>query len=134
MDSLVHEAVPSLSLLEFEGSITVSLPFLEQHRTTILFAKVRSQSVLKTAPKSHGRTSFLFAPAIEVPETIAARAAEILADLRVAIDHRNFPACPARLHHRLTRKTELPTRQQVRRSQDFGKNVHSQSCVRCQRL
>src|SRR5712671_7259246 len=101
MDSLMHEAVPSLSLLEFEGRIAVSLPFLEQRCATILFAEVSSQSVFKTSAKSHSRACLLFPPATEVAVTIAARAAEILADLRVAIDHRNFPVRPARRRRRL---------------------------------
>src|SRR5712664_1819017 len=130
VDSLMHETIPGLSLFEFEGSITVGLPFLEQHSATILFAEVSSQSILKAAPKSHGRTSFLFAPAIEVTETIAARTAEILADLRVAIDHRDLPVRPVHQRHRLTRKRPLPTHRRVRRNQDSGKNAHSQSCAR----
>src|SRR5258708_1365721 len=133
MDSLMHEPVPSLSLLEFERSFAVSLPFLEQHRATILFAEVSSQSVLKAAAKSHRSASFLLPPAVEIAVTIAARAAEILADLRVAIDHRNLPACAEHRCHRLTHKKAPPTRQRVRRNQDFGKNAHSQSCARCGR-
>src|SRR5258707_9440064 len=92
MDSLMYEPIPSLSLLEFEGRFTISIPFLEQHSAAILFAEVRSQSILKAAPKSHGRASFLVTPAIEVAIPVAARAAEVLADLRVAIYHRNRPA------------------------------------------
>src|SRR5712664_1386134 len=133
MDSLMHEPIPGLSLLEFKGSITVRLPFLEQHSATILFAEVSSQSILKAAAESHSRARFLFTPAIEVAIAIAARAAEILADLRVAIDHRNRPARSSHRHHRLTRKRALPTRQRVRRSQDFGKNAHLQSCARYER-
>src|SRR5216684_8935246 len=122
----MHEPIPGLSLLEFEGSIAVGLPFFEQHSATILFTEVRSQSALKAAAESHSRTSFFFTPAIEVAVTIAARAAEILADLRVAIDHRNRPARSAHRHHRLKRRRALPTRQRVRRNQDFGRNAHSQ--------
>src|ERR1700682_5607529 len=111
MDSLMDETVPGLSLFVFERSLAVSLPFLEQHRAAILFAEVSSQSVLKTAAKSHSRASFFFPPAIEVAVTIAARAAEVLADLRVAIDHRNLPARrPVHRLHRLICKRALPTR------------------------
>src|SRR6266478_6616840 len=104
MDSLMHVSVPSLSLLVFEGSITESLPFLEQHCATILFAEISSQGILKAATESHSRARLLFAPTVEVAVTITARAAEILADLRVAIHHRNRSACPLHRCHRLTRK------------------------------
>src|SRR5258706_15788461 len=133
MNSLMKEAVPSFFLFKFKGSVTISLPFFEQCPTTILFAKVSSQCILKTATKGHSRSGFLFPPAIEVTVTIAAGAAEILADLRVAIDHRNHPVRPAHRLHRLRRRRALPTRQRVRTSQDFGKNAHSKSCARYER-
>src|SRR5712671_3737183 len=127
MDSLMHEAIPGLSLFEFEGTIAVGLPFLEQHCATILFAEVSSQSIFKTAAKSHSRACLLFPPAIEVAVTIAARAAEILADLRVAIDHRSLRALSVGRTHRLPRKKVLPIRQRVRRSRDLGKNARERS-------
>src|SRR5882724_10519525 len=133
MYSLMHQPIPGLPLFEFEGSITVGLPFPEQRRATILFAEVSSQSILKTPAESHSRASFLFPPAIEVAVTIAARAAQILADLSVAIDHRNLPVRPVHRLHRLTRRRALPTRRRVRTNQDFGKNARSEPCARCER-
>src|SRR6202035_1477637 len=97
-----------------------------------LLAKVRSQRVFKATAKSHRRARFFFAPAVEVSVTIAAGAAEILADLRVAIDHRNFSDPPAHLPHRLTRRTALPIRRPVRTNPSLGKNAHSRFYTTCE--
>src|SRR5258708_29819182 len=90
MDSLVHQAIPGIAFFVFERGIAVGTPFLEQGRTAILSTKVCAQGVLKAAAESHGRAGFLFPPAVEVAVAVAARASEIVADLREAIDHQRL--------------------------------------------
>src|SRR5439155_14020362 len=92
MDSLVEEAIPGLSLAEFKRSIAVCIPFFEKHSSAILLAKVGAESLFKAAAKDHRCPCLFFLPPIQVAVAIAARAAKILADLRVAIDHRCRPA------------------------------------------
>src|SRR5712692_7078698 len=127
MDSLVEQAVPGLSFAECKGSIAVCLPFLEKRRSAILLTEVGTQSFLKAATEDHRCPCFLFPPPIQVAVAIAARAAKILADLRVAIDHRCRPA-----HRcgpvRCIRVPPNPPR--GRKHRGFGKSVRSELCKR----
>src|SRR5713101_6486962 len=90
MDSLVEEVVPGLSFAVFKRSIAVCFPFLEKLGSAILLTKVGTQSFFKTATEDHRCPRLFFPPAIQVAVAIATRAAQVLTDLRVAIDHR----CP----------------------------------------
>src|SRR6267378_4296024 len=92
MDALVEKAVPGFSFAEFKRSITMRIPFLEKHGGTILLAKVGTQSFFKAATEDHRCPGLFFLPAIQITVTVAAGAAKILTDLRVAIDHRCRPA------------------------------------------
>src|SRR5258708_27667377 len=87
MDSLVEDLIPGLSFAVFKRSIAVSIPFLEKHSSAILLTKVGTQSFFKTATEDHRCPGFFFPPAIQVTIARAARAAKILANLCVAIDH-----------------------------------------------
>src|SRR5436190_21575959 len=90
MDTLVEEAVPGLSLAEFKRSIAVSIPFFEKHSSAILLAKVGAESLFKAATEDHRCPGLFFLPPIQV--AISARAADVLTDLRVAINYRCRPA------------------------------------------
>src|SRR5712692_1241445 len=92
MDSLVEETVPGLSLAEFKGSIAVCIPFLEKHGSAILLTKIGTQSFFKAATEDHRCPGLFFSPAIQITVAIAARATQVLTDLRVAIDHHCLPA------------------------------------------
>src|SRR6266571_3766832 len=123
MDSLVEEAVPGLSFTVFKWSIAVRIPFLEKHSSAILLTKAGTQSFFEAATKDHRRPSLLFTPAIQVTEAIAAGAAQVLTDLRVAIDHR----CP--FAHRsgpLMYSRAPPNLPRGRRHRGFGKSVRSE--------
>ena len=87
VNSLVHETVSGISLLVVERSIAVDTPLLEQGCAAILPPKIACKRTLEAASESHSRSGFLFAPAVKIAVAIAARAAEILADLCVAIGH-----------------------------------------------
>src|SRR5216683_3999177 len=124
MDSLVEKAIPGLAFAEFKGSIAVCIPFLEKHCCAILLAKVGTESFFKAATKDHRCSCLFFPPAIQIAVAIAARAAQVLTDLRVAIDHRCRPA-----HRRgpvmcIRAPPSLP---QGRRHRGFGKSVRSES-------
>src|SRR5712692_5184061 len=88
MDPLVEEVVPGLSFAVFKRSIAVCIPFFEKHRSAILLTKVGTQSFFKAATEDHRCPGFFFPPTIQITEAIAAGAAQVLTDLRVAIDHR----------------------------------------------
>src|SRR6266571_397246 len=92
MDSLMEEAVPGFSFAVFKGSLAVCFPFLEKHSSAILLTKVGTQSLFKAATEDHRCPGLFFPPPIQVTVAVAARAAQVLTDLRVAIDHRRLPA------------------------------------------
>src|SRR5713226_10604769 len=127
MDSLMEETVPGLSFAVFKRSIAVCLPFLEKHSSAILSTKVGTQSFFKTATEDHRCPGLFFPPAIQVPVAIAARAAQVLTDLRVAIDHH----CP--FAHRCGPVMCIrvpPSPPRGRRHRDFGMSVRSELCKR----
>ena len=80
----MEEPIPGLSLAEFKGSIAVCIPFFEKRSSTIFLTEVSTQSLFETATENHRRPCFFFPPPFQV--AVAARAAKVLADLRVAID------------------------------------------------
>src|SRR6266851_1443801 len=122
MDSLVEEAVPGLSFAVFKRSIAVCFPFLKKRSTTILLTKVGPKSFFKAATEDHRCPGLFFPPPIQVTEAIAARATQVLTDLRVAIDHRRLPAhrCEPSRCNRVP-----PNLLRGRRHRGFGKSVHS---------
>ena len=62
-------------------------PFAKQHRSGVVSAEVGGQSLLKGATEQHRRPGVFLFPAVQVAIPVAARAAEVLADLGVAVDH-----------------------------------------------
>src|SRR5229473_2756638 len=125
MDSLAEEAVPGLSFAVFKWSIAVRIPFLEKHSSAILLTKVGPKSFFKAATEDHRCPGFFFPPAIQITVAIAARAAKILANLRVAIDHHCLPA-----HRRgpVMCIQAPPSPPRGRRRRGFGKSVRSELC------
>src|SRR6266436_2686715 len=123
MHSLVKEAIPRLSFAVFKRSIAVCFPFFEKHCSAILPTKVSTKNFFKTAAEEHRCPGLFFPPSIQIAVAIAAGAAKILANLRVAIDHRCLPA--------LRRGPVMcirvpPSRPRGRRHRDFGKRVRSE--------
>src|SRR5713226_5515934 len=127
MDSLAEEAVPGLSFAVFKRSISVCFPFLEKHRGAILLTKIGTQSFFEAATEDHRRPGLFFPPAIQVTVAIAAGAAQILANLRVAIDHRCLPAhrCGPVMCNRVP-----PSPPRGQRHRGFDRNVRSESYKR----
>src|SRR5712692_6651509 len=122
MDSLMEEAVPGLSFAVFKRSIAICFPFLEKYSSAILLTKVGAESFFKAATEDHRCPGLFFPPPIQIPVAIAAGAAQVLTDLRVAIDHR----CPF-AHRRgpvmCYRVPPSPLRGRSHRG--FDKNAHS---------
>ena len=84
----MQKPIPGFSLPVFKRSVAEGFPFLEQCRRAVPLLEVSAESLLKAAAKDHGRPSVLLAPAIEIAVAIAARAAQVMADLGVAVNHR----------------------------------------------
>src|SRR5713101_6998780 len=123
MDPLVEEAIPGFSFAIFKRSIAVCFPFLEKHRSAILLTKEGTKSFLKAATEDHRCPDLFFPPAIQVTVAIAAGAAQVLTDLRVAIDHHCLPS------HRCGPgmcTQEPPSPPQGRRHRGFGNSVRSE--------
>src|SRR5712691_2164308 len=122
MDPLVEEPVPGLSFAVFKWSIAVRIPFLEKYSSAILLTKVRTKSLFKAATEDHRCPGFFFLPAIQITVAVASRAAKILANLRVAIDHHCLPAhrCGPVMCNRAP-----PSPPRGRRHRGSGKSVRS---------
>src|SRR6266566_4351724 len=123
MDSLMEEAVPGLSFAVFKRSIAVRIPFFEKCSSTILLTKVGTKSLFKAATEDHRCPGFFFPPAIQIAVAVASRAAKILANLRVAIDHRRLPAHRCRTVMCIQ---EPPSPPRGRRHRGSGKSVRSE--------
>src|SRR2546428_6401999 len=67
--------------------ILIELPFLKQGSRCVLPQEIRSQSPFKGPPEEHGCPGVFLLPAIEITMAVATRAGQVLADLRVAVDH-----------------------------------------------
>src|SRR6266850_5056610 len=123
MDSLVKETIPGLSFAVFKRSIAVCFPFLKKHSSAILLTKVGPKSFFKAATENHRCPCLFFLPPIQVTVAIAAGAAQVLIDLRVAIDHHCLRAhrCEPSSCNRVP-----PSLTRGRRHRGFGKRVRSE--------
>src|SRR6266581_9359210 len=122
MDSLMEEAIPGFSFAVFKWSIAVRFPFLEKHCGAVLATEVSTERLLKAAAKDHCGARLFLPPAIQIAVAIAARASQVLANLRVAIDHHCLPAhhCGPVMCNRVP-----PSQPRGRRHRGFGKSVRS---------
>src|SRR5690349_11699021 len=82
----------------------------------------RTKSLLEAATKDHPCPCLFFFPAVEIAIAVAARASQIMADLRIDIDHCRLPSRPLVLR-RCNR--ELPNRIPEQRLQGSDKNARS---------
>src|SRR5580658_1052254 len=94
MNSLVKGSIPGVTLFVLEGGIAKATPFLEEHCARVFSVEVGTERSLKAPPKNHRRTRVLFPPTIEIPIPVAAGAAEVLANLSVAVRHWTLPPPP----------------------------------------
>jgi len=91
MDALMHELVPRVPVAVAETALAVRSPFLEQNRRAVFSAEVSSEGFLEAAAKQHVGSGVFLAPAFQIAKTVTARAAQILGDLGIAIDHDRNP-------------------------------------------
>src|SRR4029077_16929246 len=98
--------------LVFEGSVPESAPFLEECSSAVVSLEVSRQRFFETTPEHHRCARLFFSPAVEVAMPVAPRAAKVLSDLGVAIDHRRSVA---QVFRRRLRTTAPPTLPRVRR-------------------
>src|SRR5579863_2044992 len=87
MNSLMQEPIPGLPLPVLKRSVAEGFPFFEQRFGAVPLFEVSAECLLKAAAKDHGCPGVLLAPAIEIAVAIAARAAQVLADLGIAVSH-----------------------------------------------
>ena len=87
LDALLQHAVPRSAVRILELAVLVGGPFAEQHGCGVLSPEVRGQGLLEGATEEHGGAGVFLPPAVEVAIPVAARAAEVLADLGVAVGH-----------------------------------------------
>ena len=83
----LQHAVPAIPLRIVKTAVPVGRPFPVKHRGGILPLEVGSHRLLEGPTEEHGCPSVFLFPAIEVAMLVAARAGQILADLRVAVSH-----------------------------------------------
>jgi hypothetical protein len=124
VDPLMDDAIPGLALLVFEGSLPKRSPFLEELCGAIVSLEISSQRHFETTPERHRGTCFFLSPTVQVTMPVAARAAKVLSDLSVAIDHHGSVA---RASHRLIRTKSLASPPPGQRLQGSGKTDRSSS-------
>jgi hypothetical protein len=81
----LQHAVPAIALGIVETAFPVSGPLPVEHRGGILPLEVGTHGLLERSAEQHGRPCVFLLPAIEVAMLVAARAAQILADLGIAV-------------------------------------------------
>src|SRR5579862_405541 len=74
-DALTEHAIPGLALLVFQWSIAERTPLLKKSCAAIGALKNRFESLFKAAAENHGRSRFLFPPAVQIPVPVATRTA-----------------------------------------------------------
>src|SRR6185312_14929677 len=86
--ALMEHLVPRVGLAVFQSRILIGEPFVKERRDRVFAAKVGGKRLFKTAAKDHRSAGVFFLPSVHVAVAILPWAAEILANLRVAVDHR----------------------------------------------
>src|SRR6185312_8910745 len=90
MNALLQQAVPGIAFAVFQSRVLISSPFLVERHSTVLLVEISPKRLLKAAAKNHGGTGVLLLPAVQIAIAVQTRAAEILANLCVAVDHRSL--------------------------------------------
>src|SRR5208282_482543 len=91
LHALMDHPIPAIAAPVFELRVAVASPLLEQNCSAVLTQEVGCQSLLEAPAKEHGSPGVLLSPAIQIPVAVAARAAQILANLGIAKGHGPSP-------------------------------------------
>ena len=95
MNALMEQAVPGFALFVIENGIPEGPPFLMESDAGILLMEESREGLFEATAKDHAGAGFFFPPTIEVTISIAARATEVVGDLRMAEDHGSATFPPA---------------------------------------
>ena len=87
LDALLQHAVPRRAIRILELAVLVGGPFAKQHRSGVVSSEVGGQGLLEGTTEQHRCPGVFLFPAVQVAIPVAARAAEVLADLGVAVGH-----------------------------------------------
>src|SRR5438477_2010557 len=87
LDALLQHAIPRRAIRVFEVVILMNRPFPEQSGSGVISTEVSGEGLLEDASEQHRWPGIFLLPAIQVAIPVAARAAEVLADLGVAVGH-----------------------------------------------
>src|SRR5713226_9535721 len=89
------------------------------------------ECLFKAPVKDHCCARLFFSPSVQIAKTIAPRAAKVLADLGVAIDHGGSPDSS---RHGLLSTRPLPTLRPGRKPRDSERTGHVRSRRKCKRF
>src|SRR5213078_2587963 len=94
LNALFEHAVPAVTLGVVQRLLLVLRPFAVKSYGCIFLSEVGAECLFEGAPEEHGGPGVLLLPAVEITMTIPARAAQIMADLTVAVGHDAALASP----------------------------------------
>src|SRR6185312_1134925 len=89
--ALMEHLVPRVGLAVFQSRILIGEPFVKERRDRVFAAKIGAKCLFKAAAKDHRSSGVFFLPSVHVAVAILPRTTKILANLRVAVDHRVLP-------------------------------------------
>src|SRR5579863_10653508 len=92
MYALLQHPVPGIRLSILQSSILINSPFFKESYGAILVLKISRKGLLEATAEDGACARVLLAPTIEVAIAVLPRAAQVLANLCVAIDHLKLPS------------------------------------------
>ena len=84
---MLEHAVPAVALGIAQRLLLILRPLPIESHSRIFLAEVRPEGLLEAAPEEHGGAGVFLLPAVEITMAITARAAQIMAELAVAVGH-----------------------------------------------
>ncbi len=89
LDALLQHVVPGVMAGVGQVHVFAQTPLLKEHSGRIFPAEERGDGLFKGAAEKHGRAGIFFLPGVKVAVPVAARAAQILADLGIGVGHQD---------------------------------------------
>src|SRR4051812_6470231 len=87
LNALLEHAVPAVALGVPQRLLLILRPLPVESHGRIFLAEVGPECLLEATAKEHGRAGVSLLPTIEIAVAITAWAAQIMAELRVAVSH-----------------------------------------------
>src|SRR6266853_2880339 len=85
LNALLQHPIPRVIARVGQVHVFAQGPLLEEDSRRVFVAKKGSNGLFEGSAKEHGSAGIFFLPTIEIAVPVAARAAEILADLGVGV-------------------------------------------------